>query len=434
MYINGEEMSIPDSIEFLGNGTEIEPYIFERLWINNTNGPGIWINGSSAHIIIKDTYVTFGIFNRSDGIFISNSTNVTIAESLVQSCYIGIHLDNSSDIKIIGSDLSGNRYGALFRNSPRNELTDCSMNGNTIDGVLIEDSEESIVSFCEMRANSARIANDAAIRIIRSSGSIVQGCMIQMNYGTGIFLQGPMMDCIVIDCDINYNNVAMMIRSNDRLRVHGMELVVNMKGVELQDLENSTFTDISGFRNGEGILMEGVIGSIFRSIDLKECGFGLDLRSSHTNLINNITITGSRSYDLMVGDPMYPSYSSDNNKIYGNYFQKDNDHLPSVHDHGSGNTWHFNGSGNTWSGWDWEDLDEDGIGDNPFEINGTAGSRDMYPRSDIILISDDTSDEGDPIADPDVSTNLLIILIASFVTITLLITIALIMGRKTGNE
>ena len=173
ILIQGENISVPDGIDFTGNGTEQDPYIFSSMWMNNTEGPGICINGSSSHIIIRDTFVTYGIYNMSDGIFISNTTNITIVDSLFQNCYIGVHLENSSNIQVIGSALSGNRYGAVVRNSPGNEFTDCSVNGNMIDGMLLENSEGTVISYCEMVSNSARIANDAAIRVVRSSDSII---------------------------------------------------------------------------------------------------------------------------------------------------------------------------------------------------------------------------------------------------------------------
>jgi hypothetical protein len=120
--------------------------------------------------------------------------------------------------------------------------------------------------------------------------------------------------------------------------------------------------------------------------------------------------------------------------IYGNYFQKDCDDLPSVHDHGLENIWYQNNSGNTWSGWEWEDMDKNGVGDKPFEINGSAGSKDMYPRSDLILISEEPTGEEDKVGYPDRSENLLTIFIATIITISLLIIMILIRGRKTGNQ
>jgi parallel beta-helix repeat protein len=432
VVIQGDNITLPDGMGFSGNGTQQDPYILRSIWINNTDGPGIWINGSSSHIVILDSAVTYGIFNRSDGIFISNSTNITIVDTLIQNCYAGAYIDNSSSIRMIGCDMSGNRYGALLRNSPRNEITDCSMNGNTIDGLLVEDSEEAIISYCELTANSARIANDAGIRVVRSSGSVIQGCIIKMNYGAGIHLEGPMEDSIVIDCDINYNNQGLIVRSSSHLRIHGIELIINIKIMELEDLENCTFTDLSVYRNGEGMDLKGVSNCEFKRMEFEECGYGFLIERSHMNTFNNLTITGSRSFDMVLGNDADPSLSSDHNMLYGNYLQRGASNIPSVHDHGIGNIWYLNGSGNTWSGWEWNDTDDNGIGDEPFMINGTAGSEDPYPRSDVMPRIPASVGDDDQKNDEKDFAPLGILLIASLITITLLI--VLIFVKRDGSE
>jgi len=52
-----------------------------------------------------------------------------------------------------------------------------------------------------------------------------------------------------------------------------------------------------------------------------------------------------------------------------------------AYDEGSGNTWYepLNGRGNYWNDWTSPDSTGDGIVDNPYLIEGSAGSRDMYP-------------------------------------------------------
>jgi len=296
---------------------------------------------------------------------------------------IGLHIDNSSDIQIVGSDLSGNRYGILMRRSPGIAVTDCTASGNLIDGFYVERSEKCIISFCQLISNSARISNDAAIRVIGSSHTIIQGCEIRMNYGTGIFLQGPMRFCTVLDCDINYNNEGMVLRTISDSRVQGIEFGIDMKAMEMLDVENCSFSDCMVYRNGEGVSMEHVIGCSFERFEFTGSGYGVYLISSHDNLLVENTFTGSKSFDMLIGSPDAPSLSSDRNQIFGNLFQKDAKNLPSVHDNGNDNLWHHQGLGNTWSGWEWDDKDGDRIADTPFEINGTAGSKDMFPTSDV---------------------------------------------------
>jgi len=131
------------------------------------------------------------------------------------------------------------------------------------------------------------------------------------------------------------------------------------------------------------VSMENVTGCTLKRFEFIGSGYGVRLTSSHDNLLVENTFTGSKSFDMMIGSPEDPSLSSDGNRIFGNLFQKDAKNLPSVHDNGNDNLWHHQGQGNTWSGWEWDDKDGDLIADSPFEINGTAGSKDMFPTSDL---------------------------------------------------
>ena len=428
ILLDNGTLSLPDGIELSGTGSMDDPFILDSIWINQTDGPAIWINGSTDQIIIRNTAVTYGIWTRSDGIFISNSTNVTIVDSLVQNCYIGLHIDNSSDIRVIGSDLSGNTYGIMSRASPDNNITDCSMNGNLIDGLMLEGSDRCTISFCQFISNSARIANDAAIRAVRSSDTIVQGCDIKMNYGTGISLIGPITGCIVMDCDVNYNNEGMILENVGETRVQGIEMIINMKAMELGELRDCSFADLTIFRNQNGMELRDVHESSFIRIELEECGYGFDLERSHNNTFLNCTITGSKRYDLKVGIPLDHLSSSDHNVFSGNYFQKGCKVLPSVHDNGFGNRWDLDGIGNIWSGSDLEDQDLNGLGDLPVEINGTAGSKDMFPRTDMEIGPDRSPD--DPVSGETGDEDLPIIVLLITTGIVVFFLIALILARR----
>ncbi|MGA1873511.1 MAG: nitrous oxide reductase family maturation protein NosD [Thermoplasmatota archaeon] len=434
IVIEGMEVSTPEGAAVEGNGSEEDPFVIASIWINNTGGPGIIINGSRSHVIIKDVIITYGIWNRSDGIFISNSTNITIVDSLVQNCYIGLHIDNTSSAQVVGSDLSGNRYGAIIRNSAGIDVTDCTLNGNLIDGILIETSDAVIVSFCQFVSNSARIANDAGIRVLRSPNTMIQGCEIRMNYGTGIYMSGPMSGCTVIDCDINYNNEGMVILDVRDLRVQGIEFIIDMKVMELEGLTNCTFSDITAYRNQDGLSLRDVDNCSFNRMEMEGCGYGILIEGSDWNVFTNNTFRGSRTFDLTVGSPHNFSLSSDGNDFYGNRFREDSWNLPSVHDHGRDNRWHKEGTGNLWSGWEMEDSDLDGIGDTPFRINGTSGSMDMFPRTDVERSIDPVPDDIDPVKDEDdrSGTHLLILLSLCLLSISILAALSLARGSRSG--
>ncbi|MFW3145756.1 MAG: right-handed parallel beta-helix repeat-containing protein [Thermoplasmatota archaeon] len=432
--IEGRNISVPEGFETTGSGTLEDPLIIGPVWLNNTDGPAISVRNSSAHIIIRSAAATFGIWNRSDGIFVANSTNVTLVDCYVQNCYIGLHIDNSTGVQAVGCDLSGNRYGVLARKSPLTSIRDCSMNGNLIDGVLMEDSANCTLSYCQLISNSARISNDAAVRAVRSSGFIVQGCEIRMNYGTGIFFQGPMADSIAMDCDINYNNEGLILSDCRHARVQGIELIINMKAMVLEGLRHCTFSDSFVYRNGEGILLNSVEESYFSRMEFLECGYGLDVRDSHSNMFDNNSFEGTRSFDIVLGDPDDETLSSDHNVLIGNLFQKDSKVLPSVHDHGTGNIWDLDGSGNTWSGSQLVDEDADEVGDQPFRINGTAGSADHFPRTDFLKEPEggENTPDTEKVED-NKEGQLLVLFVAVLVAVLLLMLLTLVTGARDGR-
>ncbi len=65
------------------------------------------------------------------------------------------------------------------------------------------------------------------------------------------------------------------------------------------------------------------------------------------------------------------------NQLYLNIIF-DNDEK-NAEDHGTGNQWDNGTIGNFWGNYSGEDADGDGIGDEPFNIFGDAGSQDSYP-------------------------------------------------------
>lgn len=68
--------------------------------------------------------------------------------------------------------------------------------------------------------------------------------------------------------------------------------------------------------------------------------------------------------------------SSDYNSIYNNFFLGNDEHAL---DNGSNNNWDDDSIGNYWDDYLGVDADDDGIGDTPYMISGTAGSQDNYP-------------------------------------------------------
>jgi parallel beta-helix repeat protein len=99
-------------------------------------------------------------------------------------------------------------------------------------------------------------------------------------------------------------------------------------------------------------------------------GIRLDLGS-------NNNITGNKLfYNTKVGVRINAD-TCQNNIIYDNIFTRNN--LYNAFDKGNNSIWDYNNLGNYWDDYSGIDEDNDGIGDTPYIIRGTAGSIDNFP-------------------------------------------------------
>ncbi|MFX1269426.1 MAG: NosD domain-containing protein, partial [Promethearchaeota archaeon] len=78
--------------------------------------------------------------------------------------------------------------------------------------------------------------------------------------------------------------------------------------------------------------------------------------------------------------------ASEYNTIYGNCFIDNGLHAI---DDGVNNAWDYLAKGNYWDNYTGVDSDQNGIGDVPYNITGSAGSQDNFPlMSCPLLVSD----------------------------------------------
>ncbi len=133
--------------------------------------------------------------------------------------------------------------------------------------------------------------------------------------------------------------------------------------------------------NDAGIRLDSTTnGQIFNSINSNNTIGILCISNS-----NNNTIFGNRiEHNVETGIEMF---FSDDNTVYSNCFINNS---VNALDDGTNNQWD-NGSigGNYWDDYPGSDADGDGIGDDPYNITGPAGSQDEYPlmRCPLIIYS-----------------------------------------------
>ncbi|MFX1570725.1 MAG: NosD domain-containing protein [Promethearchaeota archaeon] len=102
-------------------------------------------------------------------------------------------------------------------------------------------------------------------------------------------------------------------------------------------------------------------------------GILLDASSNNTFIGNHIT------YNNITG--MYIASVSNENLMFNNIFEGN---LQNAQDDATNNQWDNGVIGNYWDDYTGYDLNEDGIGDIPYNITGSAGSQDRFP---LLIIS-----------------------------------------------
>ena len=142
-------------------------------------------------------------------------------------------------------------------------------------------------------------------------------------------------------------------------------------------------------------------------------GNGITIQDSHNNAIeqntlkendNGIAFTGSASFNNITGNEIEDNeklgalaeLNTQNNTFHSNQFNNPGSGVKNAVDNGTDNKWDNGEIGNYWHDYEGKDEDDDGIGDDPYAISGTANAIDNYPiwdDGDEKEEKDDTDDE-----------------------------------------
>jgi parallel beta-helix repeat protein len=141
------------------------------------------------------------------------------------------------------------------------------------------------------------------------------------------------------------------------------------------EASNNTISENNIYGNGKGIVLSGfkvaLSNNITRNI-IRENG-------------NGIFFDGDCSQNIIEGNEIYDNAEvgvriltgSHHNLIFNNSFT--NNLLSHAYDYGESNRWDNGTIGNHWEDYTGKDADDDGIGDTPYVIPGSAGSQDNFP-------------------------------------------------------
>jgi len=303
-------------------------------------------NNTLSENIVKD--------NDNEGIYLYKSDYNTVNGTVLTGNLIGLYLYESDHNMILKNSVVDNdRNACNFHNSHKNALSENLILHNGIlgqyDGLFLHISENNSILRNFINNNTYN-----GISLSQSNKNIINENVIKYNSMDGVYL--------IQQCDNNTIS-ENTIQSNQRFGVF-LEfnskfnditwnyIEDNARGIEVYSNSNNNFiagNDIIR-NNGEGMYLVDCIGLyIIRNLIINNSADGILIHNCNDSKI-------------------------DRNYLIGN--------LPNAVDNGVNNEWNWGSEGNYWDDYSGVDDNDDGIGDTPYIIPGTAGSQDNFPIYD----------------------------------------------------
>lgn len=192
-----------------------------------------------------------------------------------------------------------------------------------------------------------------------------------------LWIQHSLKHFIIENCyfiaDLNYGGIYLYNVSNGIITKNTM----GANSGALVYMRNSSYNTISNniASNGVyGLVIAGVLGptrynTISDNIISNNSILGIDIRDG----CESNTISGNIINNNGLG--IYVDGITTNNIIYLNCLNN----TFNAEDDGTNNQWDYGNKGNYWADYAGVDANNNGIGDTPYGIGGTAGAQDHYP-------------------------------------------------------
>jgi len=379
-YVENITVNKPLTIERY-NDTDANP----QVKASDSSNPVFHVTSNNVTIQGLDVYGTMG--SNKAGIRLSEVTGCTVQDSRCgwdqHANFYGIDLYSSNNNNLSGNICSYNNAGIRLYSSNDNDLSDndCSSNNHGIFLYLSSDSNS-------LSGNTCNLNNNDGILLSSSSSNT-------LSYNT---------------CSDNHNGIRLQ-SSSDSNSLSGNTCSDNSNGIYLHSSSNNDLSDNNCPSNTQGIYLSS---SSSNSLSGNTCnsnnnnGIVLESSSDSNNLSGNTCNSNNNSNGIVLGSSSGNTITGNmcsSNNSYGLFLSSSNSSIiylnnfggntsGNVYSNSSMNTWRsptklgylYGGStqtykrdmGNYYSDYTGSDGDNDGIGDNGYDLPGSEPD-DAYP-------------------------------------------------------
>lgn len=258
--------------------------------------------------------------------------------------------------------------GIVLTNSNNNTLNEVRCNGNLKTGINLVESQDNYIINSQSEYNG-----EDGILSFTADGNMIYGSKANHNgrYGISIaYSQGNS----VVGCNATANFAGIRLYRADGNKIAGNTAMNGDAGINLNYSchSNEIFGNILA-NNNYGLFLRYSDANNISENRFKSNSIGAMLQNSNTNNLNSNDFITNSIFGVNI------SSGSSDNRIYRNNFISNGQMYKQSADNGSNNYWNQSNAGNFWDDWTSPDSDANGIVDNPYLINGTAGAMDYLP-------------------------------------------------------
>ena len=343
----------------------------------NTANNNIYIG---IHLLNSDNNTISGNTannNPDSGINLGETDDTIVSGNLVLNNGAGIFLDDSNYIRILNNTVNHNNASGIGLGNTNNNgqliNNNCSFNG---EGITFE-------SNCENNTVQGNIINsntEYGINLMVSSNNDIEENIVNNNGNMGINLDPRSSYNEIVNNTVNFNGwlgIHMQANSTHNL-ILSNNCSFNNQGISVRTPNNTISGNYVVNNSGYGIHLwnsdsgpNAISNNITRNF-VKYNNYGILLAgASALNIIKGNQIIDNTGTGVMISAGCFDNLLFNNtfiNNIYAN-----------AEDNGNNNNWNSSTLGNYWDDYSGADANDDGIGDTPYDIPGTASAQDNFP-------------------------------------------------------